>query len=89
MIIKFSHGITKETEKWEVFGDIERYSFCPHVPTPKGSMPTGRLHFIDDANENPKWDMVLFTKGMTEAIAIVVHSPVFIINEYGRTVDRI
>ena len=89
MIIKFTHGITKENERWEVFGDVERYSFGPHIPSPEGYIPSGRLYFTDDSNENQKWDIILFTKGMTEAVSLVAHSPIFVLNENGKTVDRI
>jgi hypothetical protein len=89
MIIKFTHGRTKETETWEVFGDIDHYSFCEHFPLPANQIPKGRLDFTEDANENRRWDISFFTKNMTEATEIVAHSPIFILNDDGRTVDKI
>jgi hypothetical protein len=88
MIIKFAHG-KGEFETWEVFGDIDHYSFCQHFPLPVKDILVDRLDFTEDENENKRWDILFFSKNMTEATEIVAHSPIFILNDEGRTVDKI
>jgi len=101
MIIKFAHGITKESETWEVISDIERYSFrvCPeagNMVAPRTDFGDGcSLYFItagdftDDGNKNRKWEFFLYKKGKSDAEKIIVQSPVFILNDEGKTIDRI
>jgi hypothetical protein len=96
MIIKFSHGVTKETERWEVFGDVDRYSvnarFCSKMVdavTEFGVVSLRSvLDFTEAANQNQIWELSLF-RGDKKPIDIMAHSPIFILNNEGRTVDKI
>ena len=84
MIIKFSHGITTETEKWEVFGNIDHYNFCQHKP----SVCPKEFDFSESVNQNRLWDISIFKKNETKPIEIIAHSPIFVLED-GRTVDKI
>ena len=96
MIIKFTHGITKESERWEVFGDVDRYSVkccCSSkmvdTVTEFGDVPPMQvLYFTEVANQNQIWELSLF-RGDKKPIVILAHSPIFILNNEGRTVDKI
>lgn len=89
MIIKFTHGITKESETWEVFGDIDHYSFCMHSANEMKDILKHRLDFTDGQNLNNVWDISLFRKDTPGIMEIAAHSPIFILNDEGRTVDKI
>jgi hypothetical protein len=96
MIIKFTHGITAETERWEVFGDIDRYSLHTRCVNPMvgevvmfGDVsPKSELDFTEPSNPNKIWELTLF-KGDKKFAEILVHSPIFVLNNDGRTVDKI
>jgi hypothetical protein len=99
MIIKFAHGITKESEVWEVYGDIDHYSFMLIDPLVKTSTIPRAIgdgkhfftegDFTDQNNENRKWEFFLYRRGSNDAERILVQSPVFILNDEGKTVDRV
>lgn len=105
MIIKFAHGMAKESETWEVISDIERYSFkmlekSEMISAPidfgnEANLKNVAPHFFtagdftDSGNVNRKWEFFLYKRGKNDAEKIIVQSPVFILNDDGRTIDRV
>ena len=86
MIIKFKSG-----KRWVVFGEIDHLEYEELSEEPGGADST-ILQF--DPPESmpgggPRMAVSFFTKNMTERAVLFVHSPIYLMNDDGRTVETI
>ena len=85
MIIKF-----QENNKWVMFGEVDHVEF---EPVNGSEEPVALSVLCYDAPNDDKihglYDVKFFTKNMNEATRIQVYSPIYIMNDQGRTVETI
>jgi hypothetical protein len=88
MIIKF-----QEKDKWVVFGEIDHVEYeeikgCGDAPEAVSSKV-----MVYDPPSLPAigkcWTVSFFSKNMTEATIIQAYSPIYLMNDQGRTVETI
>ncbi len=85
MIIKF-----RENDSWVIFGEIDHivYKEAFTVDEEKGSDDKALFFLADkDDKEAHKMRVEFFTKNMTEATVIFAYSPIYLMNDEGRTVE--
>ena len=94
MIIKF-----QEKDKWVMFGEIDHieYRFVKNiteeqVPEDRGLPVTDQIIDYDAPNDNDihaLCEVSFFTKNTNEVTVIRCFSPIYIMNDNGRTVETI
>jgi hypothetical protein len=89
MIIKFQEG-----DSWVLFGEIDHleYSDIPHCEPHCGVTVSGKVILYDPPNTpavSKAVQVSFFTKNMNEATIIHAYSPIYIMNDQGRTVETI
>jgi len=86
MIIKF-----QERDNWVIFGEIDHVEYGELKDEENVAYPCGILHY-----EPPNlpaigkhWQLSFFTKNMSDATVIHAYSPIYLMNDNGRTVETI
>ena len=91
MIIKF-----KDKDTWVVFGEVDHVEYrnmtaAGENPNQMGiSSDVLQYRPSDDHPAVGDWiEMSFFTKNMTEATRVIACTPIYIMNDQGRTVETI
>jgi hypothetical protein len=87
MIIKF-----REKERWVVFGEIDHVEY-EELGKPDGAVGVSSSIMCYEPPDLPvigKYHQVsFFTKNMAEATVVRAYSPIYLMNDQGRTVETI
>lgn len=87
MIIKFKSGDT-----WVVFGEVDHVEYNDSDYDPMRSGVRSDVITYDPPNDQAKvkwiW-MGFFTKNMTAPTEVIACSPIYLMNDQGRTVETI
>jgi hypothetical protein len=85
MILKF-----QEKDRWVMFGEIDHIEYEPvkHVDEPV-TEPGLCYDAPDDQEIHARYQVSFFTKNMNEATIIRCCTPIYIMNDNGRTVQTI
>ena len=88
MIIKF-----REKDSWVMFGEIDHIEYRD-VDTSKEAMSDDAIIFEPPSNQVPltpngrqQVAIGFFTKNMREATEILAYSPIYIMNDEGKTIE--
>jgi hypothetical protein len=85
MILKF-----QEKDRWVMFGEIDHIEYEPvkHVDDPV-TEPNICYDAPNDEEIHARYQVSFFTKNMNEATIIRCWTPIYIMNDNGRTVQTI
>lgn len=88
MIIKFQSG-----ESWVVFGEVDHVEYRDIDFDPKRDVGSADVLVYDPPRNQAtvgKWvSMEFFTKNMNAATEIIACTPIYLMNDQGRTVETI
>lgn len=88
MIIKF-----KSKDTWVIFGEVDHVEYNDIDHDPKRDGIRSDVIVYDPPNDQAavgKWvGMGFFTKNMNQATEIIACTPIYIMNDQGRTVETI
>ena len=88
MIIKFKSGDT-----WVMFGEVDHVEYNDIDYNPKSDAVRSEVIVYDPPNDQAaigKWvGLGFFTKNMNESTEVIACTPVYIMNDQGRTVETI
>jgi hypothetical protein len=87
MIIKF-----KSNGTWVVFGEVDHVEYNKSDFDPQKDAVSSGVIIYDPADDQPvvnRISMGFFTKNMNEATQIIACSPIYLMNDQGRTVETI
>lgn len=87
MIIKF-----KSKNVWVVFGEIDHIEYQDTDFDPEKDAVSKGVIVFDPSNDSAVINRVgvgFFTKNMNEATEIIACSPIYLMNDQGRTVETI
>ncbi len=88
MIIKFRSGGT-----WVIFGEIDHVEYRDYDGDPRKEGHDDDIIVFDPPNNQAaigKWvGMSFFTKNMNASTEIIACTPVYIMNDQGRTIETI
>lgn len=84
MIIKFKHDNT-----WVVFGEVNHVEYC--YMDGKEPIAEKALVYGSEVNQPDckQVGMGFFTKNMDEPTQIVAYSPIYLMNDQGKTIETI
>lgn len=86
MILKFQEG-----NKWVVFGEIDHFTYEP-IENKGGFEDIVCFGPSEEATRLPALrphEITFFTKNMNEATVIHAFSPIYVMNDQGRTIETI
>lgn len=87
MIIKF-----KSKDTWVVFGEVDHVEYNETDFDPQRGVVSSGVIVFDPPSDQPvvrRVGMGFFTKNMNEATEIIACSPIYLMNDNGRTVETI
>ncbi|MFA5340216.1 MAG: hypothetical protein WC332_00420 [Clostridia bacterium] len=87
MIIKF-----QENEKWVIFSEVDHVEYEPVVTGNNVGYGGGIICYNPPNNKKPAnecFELSFFTKNMTEATVIHAYSPIYLMNDNGKTIETI
>jgi hypothetical protein len=87
MIIKFKSGDT-----WVVFGEVDHVEYRISDYDPKTSIVRSEVLVYEPPCDQPAFDWVamgFFTKNMDAATEVIACTPIYLMNDQGRTVETI
>jgi hypothetical protein len=86
MIIKF-----KSEDTWVVFGEIDHVEYGD-IDIEKDGVHPDAIVYDPPSDQEPVGKQVgigFFTKNMNDATQVVAYSPIYLMNDQGRTVETI
>jgi len=87
MIIKF-----QADNSWIVFGEVDHLEYTPLVEEKHGTDERVLCYpppLIPDKPAFDFYEVSFFTKNMTEATVIHAYSPIYLMNDNGKTIETI
>lgn len=87
MIIKF-----KSKDTWVIFGEVDHVEYNDLDFNPEKDVASNGVTVFDPPSDQPAINRVgmgFFTKNMNEATEIIACSPIYLMNDQGRTVETI
>ena len=89
MIIKF-----QEKNRWVVFGEIDHVEYEEFKKSEEdgcdyGSTLVYEPPYTPRAAGNRSIELSFFTKNMSEATVVLAYSPIYLMNDQGRTIEII
>jgi hypothetical protein len=87
MIIKFKSGDT-----WVVFGEVDHVEYRESDYFPEKMAVSSDVLVYDPSKDQPGFkriEMSFFTKNMNAATEVIACTPIYLMNDQGRTVETI
>jgi hypothetical protein len=87
MIIKF-----KEKDTWVIFSEIDHLEYSPITVSGNIGYGDGIICYEPSTSNKAAdecFELSFFTKNMTEATVIHAYSPIYLMNDNGKTIETI